>query len=350
MSGSRAEREDAQPAVTLADVGRLAKVSAQTVSNVLHRPDKVQPRTRKRVEAAIHQLGYQPNRAARALRVSASQMIGFRIVPTAPQAVGSLHDRFLHALGEAARAAGRHVLLFTADDADSEVVTASQLLRTGAVDGVVLYDVVAEDPRPAALLAARVPFVAFGRTTTGTAGYSWVDVDDEAGVTEAVDHLVARGHRRIAYIGWPERFSVGVRRARAWHYAMQRHGLPTDLDRRVDDTMDAGADTLDSFLDDPEPPTAVVTASDTLAVGAHHTASARGLEVGRDIAIVGFDDTPTAYALNLSSVGQPLTEVSVAIMELLIDELSASPGRTHQGRLLAPRLVVRKSSDRSFRR
>ncbi|GAA2344646.1 LacI family DNA-binding transcriptional regulator [Dactylosporangium salmoneum] len=330
--------------VTLADVAAVAKVSAQTVSNVLRRPERVLPKTRRKVEAAIEQLGYHPNYAARALRASASHVIGLRIEPTSTEVVGSIHDRFLHALAEAGRPSGYHIQLFTADDAAAEAETARTLIRAGAADGVVLYDVRAQDPRPGLLLAGRVPFVSFGRTVSGTGEYSWVDVDDETGISDAVDHLVERGHRRIGYIGWPEDFSVGVRRARGWRDAMTRHGLPTDLDARAEDTMPAGSQAAGRLLDDPHPPTAIVAATDTIAVGIHHEATTRGLRPGADLAIVGFDDTPTALAFGLTSIGQPVTEAARAIMELLVDTVAKPDRHAVHGRLLAPRLVVRASS------
>ncbi|MEU9886928.1 LacI family DNA-binding transcriptional regulator [Sphaerisporangium sp. NPDC051011] len=335
--------------VTLADVAARAQVSAQTVSNVLHRPDRVLPKTRKKVEAAIKELGYQPNRAARALRANTSHIIGFRIEPTSTGAVGSIHDRFLHALAEAARPSGHHIQLFTADAADAEAATASQLWRAGAVDAVVLYDIVADDPRPGLLLDKDVPFVSFGRTLLRPTTYSWVDVDDENGIHQAVDHLVSQGHRRIGYIGWPEHLAVGVRRARGWHDAMRLNALPTDLDARADDTIAAGRQAAASLLSTPDPPTAIIAATDTIAVGIHHEALHRDLRPGKDLAIIGFDDTPTAYAMALSSIGQPVADVARAIMNLLLELLNAPQAPPTQGRLLAPHLIIRDSSSRPCR-
>jgi DNA-binding LacI/PurR family transcriptional regulator len=335
--------------VTVAEVADAAGVSRQTVSNVLHAPQKVLPKTRKRVEAAIARLGYQPNRAAQALRVSASRMLGYRIEAVRSDVVAAIHDRFLHALADAGRASDHHVLLFTAADAEQEVTACARLFRSGAVDGVVLYDLARDDPRPAELLALDVPFVAFGRTETGPAGFTWVDVDDEAGVAAAVDHLVEHGHRRIGHVGWPEPSAVGGRRARGWHSALERHGLLGEaggLDLRAEDTVAAGVRLGGELLDRPQPPTAIVAATDTLAVGVLQAAHGRGLAVGRDLAVVGFDDTPTAVALELSSVRQPIEEAGRAIVEALLAIISDGPDgeRAPRGLLLAPRLVARASS------
>ena len=344
----------AQP--TLVDVAAAAGVSRQTVSNVLHAPDRVRPETRARVERCIAELGYQPNRPAQDLRANASRMIGCRIRPLAPGALASIHDRFLHALAEAGRAADRHLLLFTADDPRAEAECAARLRRSGGAAGFVLYDVTAADIRPRILLDLGVPFVAFGRTADGTDRYPWVDVDNPSGTAAAVDHLVHRGHRRIGYIGWPADDTIGSRRAQGWQAAIERHGLTAEcraLDVRGEDTITAGAQMAYALLGQPEPPTALVTATDTLAVGVLRAAQQWGLEVGRDVAVVGFDDTPTAAALDLSSVRQPIERVGQHVMATLLDATSSATSRAAARRvpavterLLTPRLIIRASSAR----
>ncbi|GHH82366.1 alanine racemase [Streptomyces sulfonofaciens] len=350
------ERPDVATAVqpTLVDVAVAAGVSRQTVSNVLHAPGRVRAETRERVEHFIAKLGYQPNRVAQDLRANASRMIGYRIRPLAPGALASIHDRFLHALAEAGRAADHHLLLFTADDGRAEAEAAARLRRSGGAAGFVLYDVTADDARPDALLGLGVPFVAFGRTAQGTDRYAWVDVDNPAGTAAAVDHLVHRGHRRIGYVGWPAGDTVGDRRAQGWQAAIERHGLTAEcrsLDVRGEDSVTAGTQMAYALLARPEPPTAVVTATDTLAVGVLRAAQQWGLEVGRDIAVVGFDDTPTAAALDLSSVRQPIELVGRHVMSTLLDATSAvarprpsASTAPSTERLLAPRLIIRSSS------
>lgn len=353
---------------TLVDVAKAAGVSRQTVSNVLHAPDRVRPATRERVEQFIAKLGYQPNRLAQALRANASRMIGYRIKSLEPGALASFNDRFLHTLAEVSRTADRHLLLFTADDPDAEIARCAQLHRSGGADGFVLYDVTTNDPRPQELLELGVPFVAFGRTSQGTDAYPWVDVDNALGTAAAVDHLAHRGHRHIGFVGWPSGNTIGDRRAEGWRTAMGRHGLIDDcrsLDVRGDDSVPAGAQMAFALLEKPEPPTAIVTTSDTLAVGVLRAAQQWGLEVGRDLAVIGFDDTPTAGALDLSSVRQPIELVGQRVMAMLLGTAPDPPdgGRNNlgdehgrraedgvrdesapRGELLAPQLVVRSSS------
>jgi len=310
---------------TVGDVAEHAGVSRQTVSNVLNAPHRVRPETRAKVEAAIAALGYQPNRAARALRVSASRLIGYRYEPVHEESLASIHDRFLHALTEAGREADHHVLLFTADDAEDEIAACTRLFRTGGVDGFVLYGIDRGDRRPAALLRLGAPFAAFGRTDYD-ADHPWVDVDNAAGTAAAIDHLVARGHRRIGFLGWPEGSAVGDRRSDGWRSTLDKHGLLADshaLDVRGEDSVTGGAALAAYLLDRADPPTAVVAASDTLAAGALAAARTRGLVPGRDLAVVGFDDTPAARVLELSSVRQPIEAVGRAVIRVLLDRLPA---------------------------
>ncbi len=337
--------------VTIEDVAAFAGVSRQTVSNVINSPERVRELTRQRVEAAIERLGYQPNRAARALRAQASRMIGYRIEPVHEESLASIHDRFLHALADTGREADHYLLLFTAASPDAEIAACTRLFRAGGVDGFVLYGIDHGDPRPAALRELGAPFAAFGRTDQDSE-HSWVDVDNVAGIAGAVDHLVARGHRRIGFAGWPQGSGVGDRRAAGWREGLDRHGLLRDshhLDVRGTDSIEEGARLGHWLLDRDEPPSAIVAATDTLAAGVMHAARARGLTVGRDLALVGFDDTPTARVLGLSSVRQPIEAVGRAIIEMLLERLPGTPRQTDTppgpaGRLLAPTLVVRDSS------
>jgi DNA-binding LacI/PurR family transcriptional regulator len=317
---------------TVEDVAKVAGVSRQTVSNVLNAPERVRPQTRERVEAAIAQLGYRPNRLAQSLRASTSRMIGYRIEPVYPEAVGSIHDRFLHALAEAGRAEDHHLLLFTADDPAGEVAGALALHRAGAIDGVVLYGLHAGDPRPPALLGHGVPFAAFGRTGHD-GGHPWVDVDNAAGTAAATRHLVESGHRRIAFVGYPRGTGVGDYRADGWRSTLDAAGLAPGPDLRGTDSLATGARLGAELLDLADPPTAAVAATDTLAAGLLRAARDRGAR----LAVVGFDDTPAAAALDLSSVRQPIEAVGQAMIRALLNTPPAD-------RLLPPELIVRGSS------
>lgn len=339
--------EPAAPASpTVNDVARLARVSRQTVSNVLNAPQRVAPDTAARVRDAIAELGYQPHRLARNLKARNSRLIGYQVPHVEP---GSLHpvlDRFLHALTEEACAQGYHMLLFTPAKGQDALEAHAELVGTRTVDGFVLSEVDYGDPRVTALAEAGVAFVAFGRPEVGMA-HDWVDVDGAAGTREAVLHLAARGHERIALVGWPVGSATGDRRAEGFLAGLADAGLGTEpaYDVRVEDSLEQGAEALRTLLARPEPPTAVVCVSDLLAMGVLQEAHTRRLGVPADLAVTGFDDTPVAPFLTpaLTTVRQPLEEVARRIVARLADRLGGTPFDP-EGELVAPSLVLRQST------
>jgi DNA-binding LacI/PurR family transcriptional regulator len=337
---ARAGRE-----ATLVDVARAAGVSRQTVSNAINAPHLLRAETLAQVRSVIEELGYQPNRSARSLRTRQSRLIGYCVPRPEPDRLGWVLDGFLHAVAGAAGEAGYHIVVFTPDSEDRELDAYATMLRTGGADGFLLIDVAERDRRPGWLHRRGVPFVSYGRLPDRS-GHSWVDVDGAAGMAGAVEHLVALGHRRIAFLGWPEGHRVGDDRARGWHAAMTGHGLADGATRwDTRDTISDAAGVAGRMLDAPRRPTAVVGVSDTVAVGALHAARARGLAIGRDLSIVGFDDTPSAALLtpSLTSISQPLEEAARLLVEMLVARLA---GRRLKQRsvLLEPALVVRDST------
>jgi LacI family transcriptional regulator len=331
---------------TLADVAELAGVSRQTVSNAVNNPDLLREDTLARVQAAIEELGYQPNRAARSLRTRSSHLIGLRIAPAQEGTANALMDRFVHALVDTSREAGYHILLFTGD-AEDPMAGYDDLLRSTAVDAFIVTDTYLGNPAAAWLRSRRAPFVAFGRPweAPDEATHPWVDIDGAAGAAMATVHLIERGHTRIAWIGWRKDSLLGEERRSGWTRTMREHGLATTgLASRVEDTVASGRAATVALLDEAKP-TAFVCASDTLAMGVLHELYARGLRAGEDIAVTGFDDTQVAQTVppGLTSVRQPLEEAAAELVKAL-EGLLGSPPSVGPGVMLPPRLVLRGTS------
>ena len=330
---------------TLADVAERAGVSRQTVSNAVNNPDLLRADTLERVQEAIDELGYSPNRAARNLRTRASHLIGMRIQPVQEGTANATMDRFVHSLVETSREAGYHVLLFAGVHEDS-LAGYDDLLRSTAVDAFVITDTYLGNPQAAWLGARRAPFVAFGRPWDNPdASHPWVDVDGAAGADLATSHLIDRGHQRIAWIGWRKDSFIGEDRRAGWSRALRSRGLSTTgLASRVEDTVASGREASAVLLDEARP-TGFVCASDTLAMGVLRTLAERGLAPGRDVAVVGFDDSQVAQLVppGLTSVRQPLEEVAVEIVKAL-EGLLGHPPHVGPGVLLTPTLAVRGTS------
>ncbi|WP_448072103.1 LacI family DNA-binding transcriptional regulator [Georgenia yuyongxinii] len=331
---------------TLESVAAALGVSRQTVSNAINRPDVVAPATREAVLRAVREAGYVPSRAARQLRTARSRTLAIRMMPDFDGINGHILEFFLHELAEQARRQGYRLTLFAATDEDDEIAAYEDMFAAGDIDGVVLTSTHLGDRRIGWLLDRELPFVSFGRPwrteqDVPDVPFDWVDVDGAAGTYAVVRRLVEAGHERLGYISWPVEPGVGGDRWQGWRRAMAEFRPDTDVDAWTvecpDDLARLGSVAAATLLG--RGATALVCASDSLAIGA----SMALLESpGRHAAVVGFDDTPVARAVGLSSVSQPVAEAARTAVTLLLDRLAGRPQRRHV--LLAPTPVFRDSA------
>ncbi|MDO5644775.1 MAG: LacI family DNA-binding transcriptional regulator [Dermabacter sp.] len=329
---------------TLATIARATGVSVQTVSNVVNgRAERVAPATRARIAAEIDRQGYRPNRAARLLRTHRSGLLGYRIRPTTDGINGSVLDRLLHALSEQAHARGYGLIVFSADDDDAEIEAYRTLTSENNVDGFLLTSTNHGDERADWLRENSLPFVAFGRPwgredAAAARDYDWVDVDGSSGTRRATDLLLARGCTRVAFLGWPEGSGAGDDRRAGWDAALADAGIEDRLERRVSDSVDNGHEAAVQLVADGAD--AIVCASDSLAIGALVALRAARPELAEHI--VGFDDTPVAAAVGLTSVNQPIEAAAARMIDLLVERIENPGGRGEEApeRLLPP--VIRE--------
>lgn len=333
--------------VTLKQVASRAGVSYQTVSKVLNKQAQVSEETEKRILDAVHELGYRPNQIARNMRAKRSFMIGYSWIQTSEDQVNHILDHFLTSMVQEAEAAGYHLLPFPYREGEALVDTYRELIDTGRVDGFVLSSVNYNDPRILFLLERKFPFVAFGRSNPDL-DFPFVDVDGVNGLCQAMEHLISRGHRRIAALAWPESSRVGNERLQGYFESMQITGrdIRPQWIQRGEGTFEFGREAGSRLFGLPEPdrPTAIVTLNDTQAIGALHAAREHGLEVGKDIAIIGFDDAPMSQFLfpPLTTVRQPIHEAGRKCVEILVALMKGEQPVERQV-LLAPSLIIRDS-------
>lgn len=323
---------------TLDSVAARAGVSRQTVSNVLRHPSRVAAPTRERVLAAIRESGYRPSLPARQLATRRAHAIAVRAERQQDGISGLVLDAFYHGLAEAGQDNGLRVLLYAQpEDEAAEVALIDELVLTGAADAVVLTATSSEDERPAHLRQQGTTFCAFGRPWGHEdEPHDWVDVDGALGTALAVEHLLDRGRRRIAYLGWPgdgDEPSTGTDRRRGWLDAVTAAALPGNpLETHSINDAQAAEAAVSALLDGPDVPDAIVCASDTLALGAHRAALS---SAGDHPTVVGFDATPVAAALGLASVCQPIDQAAHLCIELLTGRLE-DPRRPVRGLLVPP--------------
>jgi DNA-binding LacI/PurR family transcriptional regulator len=341
---------------TVDDVAARAGVSRQTVSNVLNSPEVVRPATRERVQLAIDELGYRPHASARRLRTRQSSTIGIRLDPVAGGISGSILDRYLHALVAHADARGMRVTLFTASDPADEIAHYARLRDGADIDGVVVTATQYDDSRIEWLARERMPFVAFGRPWGAERADDpdrlWVDVDGRAGVRAATEHLIGRGLTRIGFLGWPAGSGTGDDRRSGWEAAMvAAFGLDASALAQLTIEATEGVPNariaVERLLASGSGLDALVCASDALGLGAMMAVREAGHP---HFPVIGFDNTPVAKAVGLSSVDQRLDVVARATLELLkgpegtrvLPHGSAPADGAH--RLITPQLIVRRSS------
>jgi DNA-binding LacI/PurR family transcriptional regulator len=337
---------------TLVTLARELGVSRQTVSNVINAPHRVRPETLARVRRAIDESGYRPSSAARQLKTRRSMNLAIRLYPSTDGINGSILDRFLHAATEAAQRQGYRLTLFTAADDAEEIASYEELLQVADLDGFILTSTHHEDARADWLLAHDVPFVAFGRPWSdqddpAAAPHDWVDIDGAAGTAEATRMLLGRGHRRIGFLGWPRGSGAGDDRRRGWAETMAQAAPEVDrepLTVEVEDEVGHGAAGAQVLLD--RGATAVVCVSDSLALGAGTTWRRVRPGSWEEPHVIGFDDTPVAQAVGLSSVRQPIEEAAQRVVAMLLEQLTGDGVRRTSPRheLLTAHLAARRGA------
>jgi DNA-binding LacI/PurR family transcriptional regulator len=297
------------------DVAARAGVSHQTVSRVLNGFEGIRPHTKDKVLAAIADLGYRRNVAARSLATGRSQAVGV-LIPNTPD-FGPTSS--FYAVERALRDAGFQALITaTANDAES-VDEALDFLFGRSIEALVLMA-----PTRAVLdvADARASNVPVAYLLTGGERSPWsISVDQAEGVRLAIEHLVAMGHTRIQHVTGPDDSTEGRMRKNAFVVEMMRLGLPRlpmiEGDWSAQSGFDAGAQ-LDPSA------TAVLCGNDQMALGLMHAVGLRGIEVPRHISVIGFDDIPEAAHMTppLTTIRQDFAQVGVLAVAVLVAALA----------------------------
>jgi LacI family repressor for deo operon, udp, cdd, tsx, nupC, and nupG len=325
---------------TIADVARRAGVSAAAVSFAVNDRPGVSSGTRERILAAARDLGWQPSAAARALTEARTRAVGLVLARTAAQLeADSFFLRFLAGIESALTAADYALLLqIVPGDAAMALPAYERLAAAGRVDGFLLTDIEAGDPRFGLLSAAGVPVVLAGRPAAA-APFPWVETRHDDGVAPAVEHLVSLGHDRIAFFGGYAESENQRLRETAWRSALASSGLaPGPLAHVVHDQHAAAVSLLR------EAPTAVICASDALALAVCRAARELGVSVPDDVSVVGFDDSALASYVTpaLTSVRVDYVEFGTAAATALLAAIAGDEPPVYSGSV--PELVVRGST------
>ncbi|MEV4379095.1 LacI family DNA-binding transcriptional regulator [Streptosporangium sp. NPDC049644] len=333
---------------SIKEVAQLASVSVGTVSNVLNRPEAVSPATRERVLSAMSELGFVRNESARALRSGRTRTMGLVVLDV----TNPFFTDVAKGVEGAADASGMIVTLCNSDQDGPRERRYLDHLEEQRVQGILITPVEARNPHLEQIIDRGTPVVLLDCRTTKRNRCS-VAVDDVLGGRLAAEHLLAQGHRRIAFAGGPMTISQVTDRRRGAAAAVTEAEVGASLTLIETPSLSfasgrhAGEQLLET--DPSRRPTAVFCANDLLALGLLQELSARGLRVPDDIALVGYDDIDyaAAAAVPLSSVRQPREELGKVAAQLLLEEIDERDSHRHRHVVFEPEFVVRESSVRA---
>jgi LacI family transcriptional regulator len=329
--------------VTIKDVAREAGVSVGTASQALRESPAVRETTRRRVRAAATRLRYQPSALARGLVTRRTHTVGLLISDIA----NPFFIRAVRAIEDVAQENGYNVILCNTDEDPAKEAQYLRVLMEKRVDGIILATTAGSRQMVRDVRWRRIPLVLFDRELPGLA-VDTVKVDSVEGGRLATEHLLARGHRRIAIIHGPVVRSTGAERLQGYLEALRAAGVRPDpaLIREGNFKQDSGRTLTRQLLALTPPPTALFCTNNLMTVGALQTLGECRIRVPQDLALIGYDDMEwwTLTYPPLTTVGQPVYNLGREAMRLLLAQIGASGTRRRPQRVvLKPELIVRDS-------
>lgn len=341
MSPRPSRPDSGTRAPTLEAVAEIAGVSRATVSRVVNGSPRVTPEVSDAVNAAIAQLNYVPNRAARTLASRRTQVIALVVPETAARV---FTDPFFAAVvqGVALYLADTEFTLNLVIASEGDPEKTRRYLLGGNVDGALVVSHHSGDHSYAEL---PIPVVFGGRPLGGTNRTSYyVDVDNVSGAARATEHLIARGRRRIAIIAGPQDMPGGVDRLAGWRQAMTAHGLSPSLIEFGDFSPASGTAAMRRLLARGAEIDGLFAASDQMAAGACAAIQEAGMRIPESIAVVGFDDDQYGLTVtpSLTTVHQPAVEIGTEMARVLVRRLEGAD--VERVTVLPTELIVRQST------
>lgn len=334
--------------VTIEDVARAAGVSAMTVSRVINKERNVREETRQNVLEMIERMNYSPNTAARSLAAGDATHIG--LLYSNPSA--AYLSQFLVGALDGARQAGCHLVIEACEsENEAEQCEVARRFANADAEGVILPPPLSESVpilTELALAGTPVVTVAMGKLYPNALN---VRIDDFAAAKEMTEYLIGLGHKRLGFIkGHPAQIA-SAERERGFLAAVADAGLKAD-NVSIEQgyfTFRSGLEAAERLLARSNRPTAIFASNDDMAAAVVSVAHRRGLDVPKDLSVVGFDDTAPATTVwpELTTIRQPVSAMAATALELLLGELKLNRrGRagTSQEAILDHELVIRDSA------
>ena len=323
------------------DVARRANVSIATVSRVLNPSDhKVSSETAEKVRRAVKELDYHPNALARALQMKKTMTIGVII----PDISNHYYAEIVRGIQSVADREGYNIILQNTDRIQERIVKSIYLLRENIVDGIIFSGGIINGYEPlSALKELRDRVVVIGRHDVN---FPAIMVDNIAGATLAVEHLIERGHARIGLIGWSDNSTTAKDRLSGYKSALAQNSchFEPSLVRQGQLTPESGYNEAKLLLSQENKPTAIFAGNDQMAFGVIYAATEMGLRVPEDLAVIGFDNIPLSsfFVPSLSTIEIPMFTLGSDSMETLVSLIAGE--KISRIKLHKTKLIIRKST------
>lgn len=326
--------------IKMEEVAKLAEVSTATVSRVLSKPDKVTEKTRKKVLEAIKQLNYQPNGLARSFRTRETKTI----LVIVPDIANIFFSKVLRGIEVVAREQQYQVILGNTDNIVERELEYFDILRQRKADGVILLT--ARTHRQyIEQISLDFPLVLACEYLEGS-DIPTVSIDNISSARKATEYLIQLGHRRIGYISGPMSVILNRDRLKGYTQALSTHGMETEsmLIQEGDYSFESGYSLAMKFLAMENPPSAIFSANDDMAIGCVKAAQASGLRVPEDLSVVGFDNIITSQIVSppLTTIAQPMYEIGERAMRLMLDLIKQEPLKRRQF-VMEDQMIIRSS-------
>lgn len=329
--------------VTLQQVAKHAGVSTSTASLIVRNNPRISEATRKKVLKSMHELGYVYDRIAANLRSQSSDTVGIIITDIS----NTFFSEFLIGVHDALDEVGYTVLLGTTFDSVAKQDHLLSTMMEHRVGGLILCPVSESSQDTIERLnEIDTPMVLAVRELPGV-NCDYVGIDYPEGARIAVDHLLGKGHKRIALLGGIKESSTWIERMEGYREALSRAGLEVDESLVIDSapTREGGLEAVLKVLENPNPPTAIFCFSDLIAFGVMQGLMMKGITPGKDMDIVGFDNVPVAeiYHPPLTTISSFPRRIGKEAANLLYQQMEKIE-REQQRIILNPELIIRESS------
>lgn len=337
--------------MNLKELSELLNLSQTTVSRALNGFPEVSERTRERVQRIAKQNNYAPNKAARGLATGKALTIG-HVISTSNQneMVNPVFGDFVAGVGEVYSEYGYKMILSVVPPEGDEYQVYRDLKAQSTVDAVVIQSPSVDDGRIAFLTELGLPFIVHGRASKCDVPYAWLDVNNRSAFVRATDFLHDLGHRRIALLNGSEHMDFAYRRRDGYESSLRSHNVKIDRELMYSDEMTEsfGYHKTLELLKIDNPPTAILTASIIVALGARRAIQELGMIVGQDVSIITHDDRLSYFHSNedvpiFTSTKSSVREAGRRLAEMLIQQIS-NPDKELSSELLEVELVIGKST------